>query len=210
MCSPRSVCGCSSAFHLASDTIEAWRFGTDLDHALLMDGLPLASRSDSLGDLNVLDGGAFVKQSTVMKRPRPSVGPTSSAGCAGDVAVSDPGCPGSVRGTAGNGRPENGDGCPLDRDCWDALKRTNGTLGSRSLRDLPGFVTGLVALHADGWGKSDIALMFGVTRERVRQWFRMCGLTTTIRGSRRRRWSWDARRFLPVNSEAERTRIAGR
>jgi hypothetical protein len=150
-----------------------------------------------------------VKQSTVVKKPRPLWGATSSAACAGGVALRNPGCPGSVRGTAGNGRSQYSDGRPLDRARWDALKRANGVLGSRSLREFPGFVTSLVALHADGWGHSDIARMFGVTRERVRQWFRMCGLTTAARGSRRRLWSWDARRFVPVNSETRRSRITG-
>jgi hypothetical protein len=85
------------------------------------------------------------------------------------------------------------------RPQWEALKRAHGITGPVSVRDLPRFTASLAALHADGWGQHDIALMFGVTRERVRQWFRACALTSQRRGSRPRLWSWDDGRFVPVS-----------
>jgi len=91
-----------------------------------------------------------------------------------------------------------GDARPITRACWDALKRANGIRGSVSVRKLPWFAGTLAALHADGWGQSDIARMFGVTRERVRQWFGLFGLSSQFSGSRPRRWSWGAERFLPI------------
>src|SRR5713226_6291359 len=83
------------------------------------------------------------------------------------------------------------------RPRWEALKLAHGSV---SVRRLPGFAASLAALHADGWGQSDIALMFGVTRERVRQWFLACGLASQFWGSRHRLWSWDAGRFIPVDT----------
>ncbi len=86
---------------------------------------------------------------------------------------------------------------------WDAWKRAHGVFGSGSVRRLPGFASGLAALHADGWSQSDIARMFGVSRERVHQWFSLCGLVPRFWGSRNRVWSAEAQRFVPVAEEPD-------
>ncbi len=93
------------------------------------------------------------------------------------------------------------------RPHWEALKLAHSRVG---VRRLPGFAASLAALHADGWGQSDIALMFGMTRERVRQWFRACGLKSQFWGSRPRLWSWDAGRFMPVANAAMRVQTLAR
>jgi hypothetical protein len=88
---------------------------------------------------------------------------------------------------------------------WNALKvehgvgqRTDGVC--KSVFDIPGFVASLRQLvETHDYGHTDVGLMFGVSRERVRQWCKELGIRKKYQGSSLR--IWDAERGLFVAVE---------
>ena len=90
------------------------------------------------------------------------------------------------------------------RVCWELLR------DGQHIKEIPGFREALVELATDGWPLAHIGLMFGVTRERVRQWYRDLGLRSSSRGMlktpARRIWSWEHQRFIPIDIKEYKSR----
>lgn len=61
-----------------------------------------------------------------------------------------------------------------------------------------GFVDSLRSLSEQGYSLTDISMMFGVSRERVRQWCVQYNVTRLPMFSPPRRWDWDTGRFVPI------------
>lgn len=60
---------------------------------------------------------------------------------------------------------------------WGRWKKENGVGKLDSLVEkIPGFLDSLEQLHLYGYSLTDIGVMFGLTRERVRQYFEKHGL----------------------------------
>lgn len=99
----------------------------------------------------------------------------------------------------------------------DAVRRFHSPLFRRwkarrdawSIVDIPGFVESLQALHDYGYSLTDIACTWGVTRERVRQWFEKYGLERHEEAASVRVWDDDLACFYPVSHpEYQRRRAA--
>jgi len=70
-----------------------------------------------------------------------------------------------------------------------------------SVWDVPFFRRSLLSLAAQGYVLQDIGAMFGVSRERARQWFAILGVRACdLRNGSRRVWDWKRRRFVAVAS----------
>ena len=76
--------------------------------------------------------------------------------------------------------------------------------GSGMLADNPRFADALRALMVDnGYGQSDVSIMLGVSRERVRQWANHIGIERGRSGSDMRIWDPEALRFRNVGHMPE-------
>ena len=64
--------------------------------------------------------------------------------------------------------------------------------------NVPGFRSSLNSLIQQGYGQDDISLMFGVSRERVRQYLKMIGVRSIAGQNGGRRWNDRLRRFDPI------------
>lgn len=88
-------------------------------------------------------------------------------------------------------------------------KRHNGPVES-----IPGFRESLDSLYNDqGYSQVDIGAFFGVSRERVRQWFGILGIETKRaqpRGSMLREWDASQDRFVCRPTSEMKSRIARR
>lgn len=82
---------------------------------------------------------------------------------------------------------------------WLELKRENGWL-STPVGEIPGFRDSLQRLYNQGYSPSDISAFFGVSRERVRQWFNQLGIVRDgVHGSMVRVWDDERNRFAAVH-----------
>lgn len=92
---------------------------------------------------------------------------------------------------------------------WDAF-RDRWIVPGESLAQIPRFVESLQSLVDQGYGLTDIGCMFGVSRERVRQW---CGKFGVERdgssGTAFRLWSPEQGRFVGLTNTEYRRRILG-
>jgi len=69
-----------------------------------------------------------------------------------------------------------------------------------SVWDVPFFRRSLLSLARQGYVLQDIGAMFGVSRERARQWFAAIGVRPKeLRGGGRRLWDWKRQRFITVD-----------
>lgn len=79
-----------------------------------------------------------------------------------------------------------------NRPEWEKLR-------AASLHDTPGFVSSLHGLLVvEQYQKGDVAAMFGVSRERVRQWSEALGFPKKPKGGRVRVWNDARHRFEPM------------
>lgn len=82
---------------------------------------------------------------------------------------------------------------------WERIKRQTGR---HSVSDIPGFRSSLVSLLEQGYCCTEMSIMFGVTRERMRQWQKRLGireLQVSKRGPTRRVWDDATGRFRPIS-----------
>ncbi len=93
----------------------------------------------------------------------------------------------------------------VHKPLWDKLKKERwkiGENGSGSLTSIPEFADSLRLLLVDqGYSFTDVGTMFGVSRERVRQWAGALGIQKRHgQGSDMRVWDRKAGRFRTVGS----------
>ena len=87
---------------------------------------------------------------------------------------------------------------------FDAWKNAN--VGAGGLANCPEFVEALLTLLVDEeYGLTDVGLMFGVSRERVRQWAERLGIDTIHAGSQRV-WDEAEGRFVTHTGRKHQTR----
>ena len=93
------------------------------------------------------------------------------------------------------------------RELWGQMKERNGWSVTMPGRDIPGFFECLQEMYDGGYSFTDIASVFGMSRERIRQLFnKEPRLRFTDTGSLYRYWDPEAERFMPVKPEAIRRR----
>lgn len=93
------------------------------------------------------------------------------------------------------------------RELWRKMKARNGWPENMACRDIPGFFECLQEMYDGGYSFTDIASVFGLSRERVRQLFNdEPRLRFTDTGSLFRYWDPDASQFMPVKREAIKRR----
>jgi hypothetical protein len=88
----------------------------------------------------------------------------------------------------------------VEREAWERISRPYlAHLGS--VADIPGFTESLrILLVEERYTLTDVAYMFGVSRERVRQWAKRLGLAHGHH-ARRRVWVEAEQRFRPVGDD---------
>lgn len=87
------------------------------------------------------------------------------------------------------------------RQAYRQLKRKHGGRNV-PVDKIPGFIESVQSLLNDGFGLTDVGVMFGVSRERVRQWANQFDLQRRFGpGTRYRIWDDDKDRFVPVPNE---------
>lgn len=85
---------------------------------------------------------------------------------------------------------------------FEALKREWGQVGGDRVDWIPGFRESLQSLLEQGYNISDLAVMVGVSRERVRQWCNQLDLERyAVRTTYRRVWDDELMRFRPVTAK---------
>lgn len=91
----------------------------------------------------------------------------------------------------------------FNKRAWIAYKRSLGLTAMDSNSLIPGFCESLNSLHNDhGYGITDIGVMFGVSRMRVRQWFDQYGIPYQCkRGTVFREWDDNSNRFTERSSK---------
>jgi hypothetical protein len=86
----------------------------------------------------------------------------------------------------------------------DALRNLKKGYGGANtpVEQIPGLLESVRYLLGDGYGLTDVATMFGVSRERIRQWATKFDIQRhTKSGSSFRLWDDAARRFVPVSTQ---------
>lgn len=98
--------------------------------------------------------------------------------------------------------PEDRDYClEHHRYYYRRLKKAYGGINT-SVSDIPGFVEAVRLAVQDGFSLTDVGVMFGVSRERVRQWCKQYDIEQgDHHSSQYRIWSDDESRFVPVSQE---------
>lgn len=93
---------------------------------------------------------------------------------------------------------------------WRAIRGPmyrRGHEGKISALDaIPHLAASLESLVCQGYGYSDIGMMFGVSASTVRNWLRRCGLRSIFGVSPRRVWSETLHQFVPVSVDQCPTR----
>jgi hypothetical protein len=89
----------------------------------------------------------------------------------------------------------------FNRPIWQLMKKRKGW-DKIPNRDIPGFYECLQEMYDGGYSFSDIAIVFGYSREYIRQLFRAGdGLVATEAGALLRLWDDDLERFVPCTRE---------
>lgn len=87
------------------------------------------------------------------------------------------------------------------RRYYRALKKSHGGIHT-AVSEIPGFVSSVRWALQDGFSLTDVGVMFGVSRERVRQWCEEFEIERgKHEGSQYRLWSDEENRFVPVSQE---------
>jgi hypothetical protein len=106
-------------------------------------------------------------------RVLPDLGPKAAGGC---VVISEEDCS-AIRAVV--------------RPFWERIRSKS------CVYEIPGFQASLTSLVDQGYALNDISLMFGVSRERVRQWLRKFSLTSIAKETPMRRWDDTRNEFVP-------------
>jgi len=83
------------------------------------------------------------------------------------------------------------------RPMWEALR---GEAREGVEKAVPGFLQSLQMLFDQGYCLTDVGMMFGMSRERVRQFAKKYGLHRFPRTTPPRVWSWERREFVAIPS----------
>lgn len=92
----------------------------------------------------------------------------------------------------------------LARPAWERMKGDKNSVPLEQA--VPGFLMSVQLLFDQGYCLTDVGLMFGLSRERIRQITARHGLTRFVTATPPRIWSWEQRMFVPIASTKGRYR----
>jgi hypothetical protein len=97
---------------------------------------------------------------------------------------------------------------PHNKELWEEWKKDHGYSDRIPVKQIPGFLESIEQLSIYGYSYTDIGVMFGLCRERIRQYFREYGLQTNeTRGAMYRIWDDEKNCFVPIATKDLQERL---